>query len=610
MFEELENSLSFGKRTGKLYEVVFQRWVEVDPEAAFSSYLRIPRRRFTDTQRHYDALRGIAIGAGRSEISARECMALAKSRFDTTDRRELEDALFQSLDAGTPQATVDLARQLYEDSTETQDRSRWRELHQHIADTWFHRDSKAAWAYVKAQSSADNQRVITQKTDELLGHLAAWNFDAAITLAETENVPSSELTPLMKRWIEQKPESAAAWIQSNTSGEERDEFVAEWIVSGRSIDVLISTFDEEALPRGGLGRALSAWAFAAPERFKGWLDLKSDAEAERFFRTAVEDGKTRLHGDDWIMLGASPDALGYYLDRFGSSSDVDLVSKAVGDIEANTFSRQLDELQRVATDFAEGPVRTAIEDAVALKKLRTNPRALFDLIEREAFPDDPDARQEALTQAVVGATMESTDDVWEYAKQIPESLQGEFFLQVLRLTSRDEITTSELANVLGHLAETTSPRVAETIGNEVARRLANHAAWQQAAEWALATGSEQAASAALKRSMDRWGDTSPSEAVEWLDSAVIPRELRDIAVASLVPKIIDDPNAALKWAATISDSEQRLSVTSDVVNKWRLLDPVRTQEALATAGLTAAESITVAEQSGLAPKQIGPGGEQ
>ncbi|MGK0187331.1 MAG: hypothetical protein ACI9R3_003118 [Verrucomicrobiales bacterium] len=601
LFETTNLSFPRGKRAERLYEAIFQRMAELDPAAAIEAFASIPGNSRSNHPSRKAAIRGMALGVSQSESLAIQLIHLSDQVSDSNGREEIVDEVYSNLLAGSLEVTLQMAKNVFsalKNKSGSDSDSQPEYFLSEITDNWFQQDSKSAWELALKNRDADSDEDDAYYIKELLSHLAEWNAESAIKLARQEDIVLLEETDLMERWIEQRPDAAATWIDEHTDYFSTEELVTGWIASGYPMSIVLERMDETLFENESVSGALSIWSSRSPDAFRNWLDLKPDAETKRLLQSTLENA-TKAPVINFSHASSSPNALSYYLTRFGDMVDPNVISTAVNGIDASTFPAEIAQLHEMAAKMPDGPVRTALEDSLALKQLRENPEKLFDLVNRGAFPNNDNLGQDALRQFVDSVTRESIDAIWGYAERVPESLQHAFYTEVFRTQQNRTESENQVAALLSTIAASSSEKEANEIGAQVAKQFANNGKWELAAHWANSTASESAAKAAMEISIKQWAEESPNAVAEWITAADISNDLRDIAIAEFVPQLADDPESALRWSATMEDTEERISAATKIVKTWRELDPARVQNALAHSGLNAVDALKVAEESGL-----------
>jgi hypothetical protein len=116
---------------------------------------------------------------------------------------------------------------------------------------------------------------------------------------------------------------------------------------------------------------------------------------------------------------------------------------------------------------------------------------------------------------------------------------------------------------------------------------------EKGAEWWLSQTTETDRSRAVREIIQKWTESDLAGAARWLPTLGNGPEA-DIAKREFVTAaMMRAPDAAMAWANSITDAQQRLRSMRDVYRVWRGRSPVEAEQWLGGAGLTPETAVEI-----------------
>ena len=177
-----------------------------------------------------------------------------------------------------------------------------------------------------------------------------------------------------------------------------------------------------------------------------------------------------------------------------------------------------------------------------------------------------------------------------------------------------ELQAGAMSRVVGELASEDLDSALEWVSQYADNENAGRAFGRVAEEWArddplealewAADLPENAQVSAYAQIIDEWTKQDAFEASKYL--AEMPASIaKDSAIAEFSRELVDDdPLAALQWAGTIGDDENRVRAVSEIAQEWYQFDQTAAGAWLETSGLDAETQQKVME--GTAVRRRGP----
>lgn len=347
--------------------------------------------------------------------------------------------------------------------------------------------------------------------------------------------------------------------------------------------------------------ALEPLAKKEPERVAELLMKLAERPGESLLiGTSWNDGRTKLLETLVGSLGPQkPERLGRILAKIGAfipgSEIVTQTLLKTNPAAALKLLSAFPAMDQIANLFL--PPLPAMEAGEAFSLVRDVPPSYYrDKIMERALLDmngkDPAAAQAWIEGLPEGELRNSAQLTLDLAASTPEMRMMERVGRQEFTGPMDEDAKTRLTNVTAMAAMNDLPETAQRVSQwpggpardaaleVVASRAASRDDPQAALKWAASLPEESQQAAAYSGIAKGWTGADPVAASEWL--AALPEgPLREAAVAGFAGSIVyRDPEAGLQWAATLNDSQDRLRLLQQVTDKWKTKDSAAAAEGI------------------------------
>ncbi|MCB1100513.1 MAG: hypothetical protein KDN22_33425 [Verrucomicrobiae bacterium] len=592
LVRELEGSTS--NKRYQILSVVFQRWVEVDPDGVFAYAATASSR-----QRHHVYSSALAHLAGSDPDRAlREfdklephvrtnsihglVMALAEQRPDEAFKilsqvpknwGGAHGQFFQSICEKNPAQALSYLQKIERPGKR-------REALQGIVRAWTEDDPQAALAMLKQLPNALER---TQAMQSYLQTIAIKDPERALEIAETESSSgnrSEAIGTVISAWFYEEPDAALRHfktlspIMQNRVGS--DHLV--WELSRhpeRALDLL------KDLPKGEFHDSLLEGSLAnltdhSPEKAKAFVGAIDDPKERK---TAAEKFAGSLSDRD-------PSAAASYVKNFKSE---DLLSADVFRTISQNWA-QRDPLQALewASSLDPSDQRASALQALVGPLAERDPQSLVKLLRTESNEESQKKWIASATEHLVRADSESAERLVEF---LPEQHRAVAMGKIIQhVASQDpKAAAGQLKNLIEGLGEDLD--MSSLIDSS--RTIAS--SWsrlepENATRWAANLPDEKTREKAVESAIGKWIEDDSLAASEWI-SELDAGATRDAAVGKLVLDVRnEDPEAGFAWAASISDDEARANNLKWVINTWKSKDKEAATDAVVNGGFS--EDVT------------------
>lgn len=624
------------------FNLLYERWAELDPEGAMASALT------DDLWQQESAFRSILTFV--AETDPTEAWHLAQSVEASTSRKNSIEAALGAIARVNPQ----VALQNYLAAPDGIDPSG-------LFNTWARNDPKSALA-------ATNSIKTSKRSQIVAGIYSEWfRQDRESALAGAGDLPLYEkrlaIGRIANTWATLDPEKAAefAAAQSELFGnEQKQSFTRALAQNNPALAIEWATENTTGETRNNaLGTAFEFWIGREPEKALAWIQSVPDKHdvpsilQQSFWRLAYQAPEEAMalvetigegNFNEWTLNNAvtqiaeldvqraltmassltAPDlrknsigqtlriwargepekALAYAKNESDPALRANFISSVLGTLAdqnpQDAFRRaesltdpqaKLASLKRVFSSWAYQDPKSAADEALKFENPIHREAVLGNVLRR--WENGPEASKFILSLEPSEATEKSIDDAaenwgrvnpteaFDHALTLPDnSVSRQFLSGVLESWAERDPAAAAAALSKGNLA-ITQPDHYEKVASE----------WvgddpEATAKWAGEIADSKGQEKAFETITRRWADQNPEAAAGWLNT--LPEGApRDQAFKTYSEKMLSaDPQTAIDWAQSIGNEGRRWDATKNLLKTWHGRDPGSVQDWVDSNGLT------------------------
>jgi len=420
-----------------------------------------------------------------------------------------------------------------------------------------------------AISSFMSRGVVEGDSRQFLMQVARWNPKEAAILSSqllTSNQLHSGMAEVAGVWMRADPDGAIHWLQSLESSlraKVMPPLVKDVVANNpHAIAALAQGISPEQWDPSSIARIADRWTRMDPEMATRWLgsmtNLSSETVSEAFGPTIADPAVAEAYLRNLGHLQPPPGFEG---------------ALARATFPGMTAGQVLEWSQTLSNSVA----RQAAFVAGLMKGAQADPEFIARNVDTW-LPSEPESRDKFLSLLGARWITEDFERAWSWLQEnagsaksaIPDALTAALKSEQLDLGRVSQSMLEWFARQPAEALNSASAlAAAKTLSTEYFQQIGNPA---EVANVLMGLPEGPAKESALLTLVRNSTIVDPYSASEWI-STMQTGSLKDKAVEALVRAIPNDPETALLWASTITDSGSRVRLVHDAYAELWSLDP-------------------------------------